>query len=459
MINSDTHSWAHGLFGEADLGDKRRTSRLVHVASALAQNTGKSLVKSSHSPAEVEGAYRLLRNESVDAESIARAGFESCAKYAQEHSLLLALEDTTTLQYSHKSVQDELGHVTSRKHRRGLFAHSVLLFSPETGQVVGLIEQHRWTRSLKSYGKKAKRNKTPYKDKESYKWERASVRVAERLGDVMEKVVSVCDREADIYEYLLYKQSNGQRFVVRAAQNRQISESDKRLFSFSETLKSAGKREVKIAQKGGRKARTARLQVRFAQVQLCVPGYKSGQAVPLFYVCCTEKGDSGLCWHLLTSEPVTNAEQAQQIVGFYERRWLIEDYHKAWKSGGTAVESQRMQSLSSLERMIVILSFVAARVLQLRYIGIQGKHSPDKSCEPVLSTLEWKLLWLKQESKPLPKKPPSLYWAYINLAKLAGWQDSKQTGRVGWQTLWEGWFNLQFLVEGSQLTKSLDHEM
>jgi hypothetical protein len=77
----------------------------------------------------------------------------------------------------------------------------------------------------------------------------------------------------------------------------------------------------------------------------------------------------------------------------------------------------------------------------------------------VLSTLEWKLLWLKQESKPLPEQPPSLYWAYINLAKLAGWQDSKQTGRVGWQTLWEGWFNLQNLVEGSQLMKSLDHEM
>ena len=205
-----------------------------------------------------------MRNGAVDVESIAHAGFEACAKVAQDHSLLLALEDTTTLQYAHRSVQDELGHITSSRHRRGLFAHSVLLYSTDAQQVVGLIEQHRWTRSLKTYGKKVKRNQTPYEDKESYKWERASARMCERLGEVMQRVISVCDREADIYEYLHYKQSNAQRFVVRASQNRQISESDERLFSYSESLKSAGYREVEVAQKGGRKARTAKLQIRFA---------------------------------------------------------------------------------------------------------------------------------------------------------------------------------------------------
>ena len=190
-----------------------------------------------------------------------------------------------------------------------------------------------------------------------------------------------------------------------------------------------------------------------------MPVIKSGETIPIFYICCKEKGDSGLCWHLLTSESVTNAEEAHRIIDFYERRWIIEDYHKAWKSGGTEVESQRMQSLDNLELMIVILSFVAVRVLQLRYIGLQGKQATAQSCELVLSTLAWKMLWLKQESKPLPKNPPDLQWAYINLAKLAGWQDSKRTGRVGWQTLWEGWFKLQNLVEGYLLMKSLDHKM
>ncbi|EHU10029.1 protein of IS element, partial [Escherichia coli DEC1B] len=51
----------HGLtssFGHARLGDPRRTRRLVSLASSLAQHAGLSIVKSSQSTAQVEGAYR-----------------------------------------------------------------------------------------------------------------------------------------------------------------------------------------------------------------------------------------------------------------------------------------------------------------------------------------------------------------------------------------------------------------
>jgi len=459
MLISDSFSWAQTVFGQAELGDKRRTKRLVAFADSIAKNTGKSLVKSCQSSAEIEGAYRLLRNSEIDVERIADAGFEACAEQAKSHDLLLALEDTTSLKFGHKSVRDELGHITSNKKGRGMHAHSSLLFAPHSQQVVGLIEQHRWTRNIKTYGKRKHCTQTSYHEKESYKWERASRRVEERLGEHISNVITVCDREADIYDYLIYKVNHGHRFVVRSSQSRCIIEGDDKLYAFSSDLEPAGSREITVPQKGGRSARKATLAIRYAPITLKVPANKSGENIPLYYVGCSEDGESDLSWHLLTSEPVTNADEALKVVSYYERRWLIEDYHKAWKSGGTEVESQRMQSLENLERMIVILAFVATRVLQLKFMGVQGKEAPEQSCEAALTPIEWKLLWVKQEKEPLPDKAPSLYWAYINLAKLAGWQDSKRTGRVGWPTLWEGWFKLQTILEGYQLMKSLDHDL
>ncbi|WP_423740659.1 transposase DNA-binding-containing protein [Escherichia coli] len=44
---------------------QRRTRRLVSLTSSLAQHAGLSIVKSSHFTAQVEGAYRLIRNPSV----------------------------------------------------------------------------------------------------------------------------------------------------------------------------------------------------------------------------------------------------------------------------------------------------------------------------------------------------------------------------------------------------------
>tara|TARA_X000001388_G_C2233325_1_gene124130 strand:- start:4258 stop:4599 length:342 start_codon:yes stop_codon:yes gene_type:complete len=98
----DNVEWAEKTFGEANLGDPRRTSRLVKLAATLANTPGKPLVNITESPADMEGAYRFIRNESVDATSIAETGFNVTAVQAAQHKTLLALEDTTTISYSHK---------------------------------------------------------------------------------------------------------------------------------------------------------------------------------------------------------------------------------------------------------------------------------------------------------------------------------------------------------------------
>lgn len=452
--------WAESHFGHADLGDLRRTRRLVTLASSLATEPGMSVSSQVKSPSDMEGAYRFIRNDSINAQAIAEAGYAAVAEQARGYDVLLALEDTTSLKFSHASVRDELGQISQGNQCRALHAHSVLLFAPDEQQVVGLIEQHRWARDIRKRGQRHQSTQRPYLDKESYKWERASRRMAERLGDTMEQVVSVCDRESDVFEYLTYKTQHQQRFVVRSMLSRCIEESDSRLYEFGAHLKPAGTRTIHIAQRGGRKARQAKLNIHFAPITIKVPANKQGQSISLYYVACIEQNghDDALSWHLMTSEPVHTQEDALRIVSYYERRWLIEDYHKAWKTGGTQVESLRMQSKGNLERMAVILAFLATRILQLRFIK-EVPEAAEKSCEALLSRRAWKLLWLKSVNEPLPDKAPNMAWAYQALARLAGWKDSKRNGRAACKTLWKGWLKLQTILEGYELALQLPPDL
>lgn len=457
MIES-SNKWAKEQFGHARLGDPRRTARLVKMASDLALHPGKSVVKSSPSPASMEGAYRFIRNDNISAEDIGEAGFSATVNQVHRYSLLLAIEDTTTLSYNHRSIQADLGHVNQGNRHRGLLAHSILLFAPETLDVIGLIEQQRWTRDIKTRGIRRKGLKRPYEEKEGYKWERASRNMAARLGTAMANVISVCDRDADIYDYLIYKITNQQRFVVRSMMSRHIEEGSDKLYHFASELQSVEQRQIQIVQRGGRKASKVTLDVKYAAVTIKAPSNRKGTPIYLNYVGCSGIGNDGkaLNWHILTNEPVNNTEDALKIIDYYEKRWLIEEYHKVCKSEGTGVEELRVQSKNNLDRLATIYTFLAVRIFQLKFVNEQVE---DISCEKILSPKAWKLLWLKRLKTPLPEKTPTAKWAYEHLARLGGWKDSKRNGRASVKTLWEGWLKLQTILEGYELAQFFEKDL
>ena len=148
--------WAQNNFGNAELGDKRRTKRLVTLVTDLVSNIGMSVVKSSQTSDKIEAAYRFIRNEKIKAQDIETSAFNATAELVNNYDLLLALEDTTSLNFSYKSVKPELGPLGNSTKARGMMAHSVLLFAPNEQNVVGLIEQQRWCRSLSSHGRGSK---------------------------------------------------------------------------------------------------------------------------------------------------------------------------------------------------------------------------------------------------------------------------------------------------------------
>ena len=459
-VESDAKHWAHTTFGSCELSDVRRTRRVVTMAASLASHAGRSPHAACRGDAAAnEGAYRLLRNDAVDPQAIAEGGFRASIEVARGCAEVLAVEDTTTLGYGH-AVREELGDLGGAEdaHTRGFHVHSVLLLDAHSGRTLGLGYQQRWCREPQARGQRHRRAQRAYEDKESFKWQRASQALAQAFGADVGRVISVCDREADVYEYLAYKRGEGQRFVVRAAWDRRTTGEQKRLFAEVEAAPVLGEHRVMVAQRAGRKARKAHVELRACEVEVREPLRRdTGGWVRVNALLAREakaaKGETALHWLILTSEPLGDEAAARRVLEHYARRWRIEEFHKAWKSG-TRIEERRLQSARGLERLAVMLAFVAVRLMQLREVLEEPRDSPRR-CDEVLDEVQWKVLWLTRTRRAPPEQPPSLRWAYEALAKLGGWGDTKRTGRAGWQTLWEGWFALNERVEGYRIAQQL----
>lgn len=463
----NTEQWAVHHFEHADLGDKRRTARLTRVASQMAAGSGRSLAQTClGDESKLEGAYRLIRHDKVSASVLRAAGFDQTANTVGDVPEILALEDTTSLSYKHSVAPElgKLGKVTDRS--RGWFVHSVMLLDSHNSRTLGLVHQDWWCRPDII---------DEADEKESGKWADAAHFTRQRLQEHMPRVISVCDREADILSYLLDKHTHHERFVVRAKHSRVLTDNDK-LFEFMDAQPVVGRYSVTVPQKGmkdargkakNRPSRTARLTIKSSSVT-----FKSnGQALELNVVFAQEPkaapGEEKLSWMLLTSEPIDTLQQLLHIIDIYTHRWRIEDFHKAWKTGA-GVERLRMTSPDNLERAASILGFIAIRLLQLRevltlpiYLRKKGQIEEaegmeNQSCASVLEEDEWRLLM--QHYKPRGhqgKGAPSMKWAYQSIAKLGGFTDTKRTGMAGWATIWEGWDTLQDWLKGYRLAKAM----
>lgn len=465
VFAGDSKKWAEQQFGRCDLGDTRRTRRVVAYAACQAENpTGSTNAVCAGDDAAAEGAYRMIRNSHIDPAALELGPFSVTAEECAKRKVVLAIQDTTTLTVK-TSLADELGELgRSGSGGRGLLVHSTLAVDGDTGEPLGLLDQVRWQRSDKRPSKHTRKQRL-YEAKESFKWEAASRRISDRVA-TMDHIITVCDREADIHEFLQHHVERNQRFVVRAAQDRLLEAEEGRLWEYIEQCPVICTYEVTVFQRGAqrrkgrsnrpaRQQRTASLEIRSATVTLLPPLKKRTRMKPnrmnivLTREVNSPPGETPMEWMILTSESIGTKQDAKTVIRYYERRWLVEQFHKCWKTG-CRIEQRPVQAVDNLHRLAVITAHVAIRLLQLRLLA---DSKPDQPCESIMTPDEWHCLWATVEHDKRPRRPPSVLWALRALAKLAGWRDTKRTGRVGWETLWKGWAKLEDRVAGWKLAR------
>jgi len=444
-------SWAEEEFGEAELNDPRRTARLVALAQAAGERPSASLPEACEDGAALKAAYRFFDTDEIEPAAMLASHVEATTRRLRGEGVVLAVQDTTSLDYSRHPATTGLGVLNDAKHQ-GFVVHTTLAMTPERVPL-GLLAQEVWTRDAAGVGKRARRKERPIAEKESQKWLTSLAAVLAAHARCPEaQFISVGDREADVYDLFVVERPAGVDLLVRAAWDRGVEEPQRHLWATVAAAPEAGRVTVTIPRRAARAgtpaqpARTAHLTLRFAPVTLRPPRHRTTEHLPpvpitaVWVVETTPPPETRpIEWLLLTTCPVTTPDQAFEAVAHYVCRWDIEVWHKILKSG-CRIEARQLETADRLRRCLTLYSVVAWRVL---YATLLARAAPDLPCTALLEDDEWQALYCIIHRTPAPPPtPPSLRQAVRWIAHLGGFLARAADGEPGPIVLWRGFHHL-----------------
>jgi len=436
------------------------------IKEDLAQQSEASVPKASGDWARTKAAYRLWDNAKVSEEGILEGHRSSTIKRMKEHRVVLAVQDTTDFNFTHHKGKDEaagFGPISAHEHVLGLKLHTTFAVSG-SGVPLGVLDQESWARKKakkkrKGTGKKKAKKATAgqgWKQKESLRWLKAQV--GSEL-DVPEggQLVTVADRESDIYELMALERADNVHVLLRVCRDRRVDHPEPRLKAAMKTAPIAGEVEVKVSAKKGQSQRSAKLTVRYEQLTFEVPANrrKSSNLAPVRMTVLwaveetPPEGCKAIDWMLVSDLEVNSFEGACELLRWYALRWLIERYHYTLKSG-CHIEALQLQTAERIVRAVATYAIVAWRLLWLTY---EARVNPDQSCEKVLEMAEWQSLFcsIHNNKKKLPQKPPTLQQAVRWIAQLGGFLGRRHDGQPGVKVLWRGLARLHDIARSWQL--------
>lgn len=439
----DRSNWAANELDAVAIRDERLVNRLIETATILAEHPGKTIPQACGSWAKTKATYRLMDNDKLSPEIVLASHREQTIERMKGHDVVLAIQDTTDIIYNGQPNSGGVGRCSSFECQRGLLVHSTLAVTTN-GVPLGLLDQYIWTRPPEETGKRTRRKELPTEDKESRRWLEALDRSLQGTPKDT-TVVTVCDREADIYDFFHKAILEGSHLLVRAVQNRRVIEEQKTLFQQVESSAEAGKVRVDIPRDthNNHPPRQATLSVKFCRVTIMPPkNRKKDEAlsdIPLNAILAKEidppEGVTPIYWLLLTTLPVNSLESALEKIDWYKERWKIERFHYTLKSG-CKVEELQLETMRRLKNAIAIYSVVAWRLLWITY---QARQTPEAPCSIVLEEHEWKALYCMVNKTSIPPDtPPTLKEAVLLIAKLGGFLARKGDGKPGVKVLWRG---------------------
>lgn len=460
-------------FGKAELGDKRRTRRLVTIADRMVHRPGGSLPTKINCPKNLKALYRLLKCKGVTHKALLQAHqrhlFEDV--FPARTGFTLLISDSTELEYTKReSLSEDLGQI-GNGFRRGYIVQNVLAVDPETRKTLGLANQvlHCRPKVKKGETRTQRQNR---QSRESLLW----IKGTQGLPSDR-KLVDVCDRGADTLEFIEHESQSGRTFVIRSSQNRNCFAGHltanmydtKKLQDHARQSEALGnwdlqvtyKSEFKSKKRKGkkrkvvRKKRTANMAVSTTAVSLKSSENRKGELINLWVVRVWEVnppvGQERLEWFLITNHRVETFEDACQVTSWYKARWTIEEYHKCLKTG-MSIEGYQFTDTKRLDPAIALTSIIAITLLNLRDDSRdeKTKHRPardylDREYIEILS------MWRHGEVK--------LDWTVsefvLALARLNGHQNRRGDHPPGWQKLWNGWHELHAMIAGARLARKL----
>jgi hypothetical protein len=384
----------------------------------------------------------------------------------------LCVHDTTELDFTnHPSLYDQLGQIGDG-YGRGYECHNSLVVVPEGQRVLGLLSQQLHVRADAPEGETPAQRRER-ESRESLLWPRGAAAAQQAVEQACRDqkraglpegllIVDVCDRGGDSFEFLDYEEVQNRSYVVRSKHNREIrvghhdDGTRTKLHSFLRTLPKRGQRRITVRGHEGQAPRKATVVISWAAVTLLPPhqqcGFSRRRPLKVWGLRVWEpappSGVEAVEWFLLTQVPVRSRSNAWKRVDWYCGRWIVEEYHKAKKTG-CDIELPQFTTVAALQPMIALLSVIALTLLDLRAMS-RDAALQDRPAEEVVPSEEVEVLsgWRYGERRELTVRE-----FYLALARLGGHQNRKKDHPPGWLVLWRGWQGLQLMVAGAEAVR------
>lgn len=447
--------WAAQEFGDANLGDPRRTRRLVAVGAACAAHPAGKVTEVFNEGADREGAYRLLENEAVPAAEIAAAARRAGARRTWGQPHVFVPIDGSSLNIVDTEHQKGLGTVGAfSKGASGLCVMTAMIVLT-CGTPAGLGGQYFWSREAPVPRKQRNRRKT--EDKETHHWLKVMEQVRQTFSKEAPKTRPwfQIDAGGDAWPVLWEAETQGDLLTVRAAHDRRLvgtfQGQQDYLWPHLERQAPDGFYQLAVPPGAHRRARMAQMQIQWAPVVLDLMDRRTKKhrsasvwAVRAVEIETTPADEEPIEWMLLTRYPVRKLEDAQTVLEGYAARWRIEEFHKAWKSGVCRVEETQLRERSHIERWATIQASVAMRVVRLTYLARTRPQAPatlELTRPEILATL-----LLRNPSGFSLDQIPTIGQVVRWLADLGGYTGKSSGGPAGMIVITRGLLRIESLA-------------
>jgi len=457
VIVLDNKQWVRENFQSCDLGDARRTKRLLKVAESMVDAPEESLPGQNPEWADLKAAYRFFDTDEVTFEAISEPHWNQTRNTTKGRFLLIS--DTTDVDFTWHSATQGLGMLGNGKGR-GIQLHACLMYDLGEKQIVGLAGALTHYRAFKPENET--RAQCLARNRESDVW----AKLVEQVGLAPEgsQWIHVFDRGGDYFEAMCRIKLTKNDWVIRASQlNRSVLDCNGKKLKLSKAVEEStelGTFTMSLRSTPRHSARTVKLAVSYCEVTFLAPSHKSPwlkqskmTELPMRVVIAKEldtpEGNQPICWVILTSLPVESFADAWTVLEYYEHRWMIEEYNRVAKSG-CSIEKHALRTAERLEAVIGLTSVVAVKLFQLKLVG---RNQPDaKAATHVPSA------WLSSLKLMRPRvrlSDMTVYTFFRELAKLGGFLGRKHDGEPGWQTIWKGYQRLRQIAIGIALAERL----
>jgi hypothetical protein len=407
-------------------------------AAACERPSGKvAAVFPSHR--EREGAYDFLESEDVAPEEVLRGVMTATLARSVGLSFVFVPVDGTSITVVDRKGERDFGNIGSDANgARGAKVIDALAVDPQ-GTVLGWLDLTFWTRSPKrrifprdTHARQAR----PVEEKETRYWLQSVKAACAALEEGKLRGWFQIDREGDGRDVLMALRDTAHWWTVRGNVDRSIELQDGDVGRLRAQLAAgviAGSYDLAVTARPKRKARTARMVVRVAQVLLRLRDQRTSQItrLPVTVVWAREEdttpaGEEPIDWLLYTNHPVETFEDARLVIYGYSQRWRVEECHRTWKRGDCDIESTQLRSFAALQRWAIILGAVATRIERMKRLA------RSRSTEPAaieLNPFELQALrMIRLETYPSATPDPTIAEAVDWIAELGGYAN-KYSGK------------------------------